>query len=36
MTIAELHRASFQGRLLNLASGFSPWSTEVDPRIPQY
>ena len=34
--IAALKQAGFSGKLVNLSSGITAWSNEVDPSVPKY
>jgi adenylyltransferase/sulfurtransferase len=34
--IDALHRAGFQGKLMNLQGGITAWSNDVDPTVPKY
>lgn len=34
--IDALHRAGFQGKLMNLQGGITAWSNDVDPSVPKY
>ena len=34
--IAELKKAGFSGRLINLRGGITAWSNDVDPSVPRY